>query len=122
MQVASMSANGDGVTAAGEIGRQANRYVVTVQGEQLGPAGSIQAAAERLANGIRARLPRNPGSWGVQASCAREGLSIAVGNLAGGGGGGGLHPCAARVLGGRRLESLHEGLSAFAQVIGHCCG
>ena len=110
MQVASMSANGDGATAAGEIIRQGNRYVVTVQGEQLGPTGSIQAAAERLAHGIQARLPRNPASWGVQASCAKEGLSIAVGNLAGGGGGGGLHPCAARVLGG---ESLHEGLSAY---------
>lgn len=122
MQVGSMSANGDGATAGGEITRQGNRYVVTVQGEQLGPAGSLQAAAERLAHGIRGRLPRHPSSWGVRASCPKEGLSIVAGNLAGGGGGGGLPPCAARVLKDRRLGSLQEALSAFAQVIGHCCG
>jgi hypothetical protein len=116
MQVASMSANGDGVTTVGEITRQENRYVVTVEGERLGPAGSIQAAAERLAHGLRAHLPPNPAN--VQASCAKEGLSIAVGNRAGGGGGGELHPCSARVLGRRRLESLQEALSAFARSSG----
>jgi hypothetical protein len=117
-----MSANGDGATAAGEITRQGNRYVVQVQGEQLGPAGSIQGAAERLAHGIEARLPRHPVSWGAQASCAKESVTVVVGNLGGRGGGGGLHPCAADVLRGRQLESLEEALSAFAQVIGHCCG
>lgn len=124
MQVASMSANGDGVIAAGQITRQENRYIVTIEGERLGPTGSIQAAAERLAHGIRAHLPRDPARWGVQASCSSEGLSIAVGNRVSGGGGSGneLHPCAARVLGRRPLDSLQEALSAFAKVIGHCCG
>lgn len=117
-----MTANGDGVTVSGQIVRQERKHLVTVEGVSVGPAGSIQAAAERLIQALRSRLPRSPSSWGVQAGCSGEALSLAVGNLAGGRGGGSLHPCAARILRGRRLESLDQALGAFAQVIGHCCG
>jgi hypothetical protein len=125
MVVASMNGMGDGRSSQGEITRENGKYWVLVDGSPVGPSvGSLRAAAERLAHGIGEHLPKNASTWRVSAMCTENGLSITVGNVGGGGGGGGgqLHPCARRVLGERRIESIEAALEAFAQVIGRCCG
>lgn len=121
--MASVSTNGDGRVASGEILSVAKKYVVVVNGTAVGGAvGTSQAAAERLIHALADRLPRRPKSWGASVNCAGEGLGVAFGNLSGGGGGGRLHPCAAQVLRGRKFEALEEALKASAQIIGKCCG
>lgn len=120
--VASISAHGGGRSASGEIVRIQRKYLAMLDGESLGDAvGTSQAAAERLIHAIDDRLDSSSG-WGVTVNCRGEGLGLAFGTNARGGGGGALHPCAARVLRGRRLGTLEEALRAVAQIVGRCCG
>jgi hypothetical protein len=120
VSVATMSGTGDGASSSGTIEARGRRFIVMIDGNQEGPpAGSIQAAAERLAHGIGNRLPQNPQVWSARAACPEHGVQVGV-NL-GPGGGGELHPCARRVLRDRPLASLEAALEALARVIGQCC-
>jgi hypothetical protein len=121
MQIASMSATGDGRASSGEILREDGSFLIVIDGTTGGRAGSLEAAAEQLAHELQRRLPKHPATWQVHAACSTGGLSIVAGHPSAGGGGGPLPPCAAQVLGYRRLDSLQVALAAFAKVIGHCC-
>lgn len=121
--VGSLSANGDGLVASGQILRIQEKYIPMLDGKTVGPAtGNTQSAAEHLLHAIGERLPSGPASWGLTINCPGENLGVAFGNQARGGGGGGLPACAERVLRGRKFETLEEALRAAGQIIGRCCG
>lgn len=121
MQVVTMSAMGNGRSASGEILRPDGGFLVMVDGNVVGRAGSIEAAAERLAHELGRRVPGDPMTWSVTAACPTGGLNIQASRPPVGGGGGSLPRCARSVLGRRSLDSLREALAAFARVIGRCC-
>lgn len=123
LTVATFEANADGTTVSAEVWKEADRYVILVDGQRADSATSLRSAYESLAIAVRRRLPRGrPASWGVAWRCNTGGFGLAYGNLSGGGGGGDLNPCLQAAIARYRENTLHHALEHAASTLGRCCG
>lgn len=121
MEVAAIRGNTGRVQSSGTIERGERRFIILVEGEQVGASDALDGAAHRLTREIGNRLDRSL-PWGLVVSCQLNGLAVAFGNqAAGGSGGGSLHPCAAEMLAGKSFDDIGEALRAAADLIRTCC-
>ena len=123
--VATEEANANGVAASGQVRRDGSRYLVVVDGQIVGAAGSLAGAAHRLAEQLRSRLPRPPRSWGLEVHCLTTPVGLVYGNRRSGGAGGGpVDGCLARAIVEYRRgeDNLERALESAARLLTNCCG
>ena len=124
--VATLEANAGGRHLRGEIMRDGQRFVYSIDHARIASARTLAAAAHRLAAEIRERLPRHGAAdWGVEVHCStRPDVGLLMGNRPRAGGGGGApNPCVLKAIRAfeRGDKSLASALEVAARLLADCC-
>lgn len=124
--VATFETNAAGTHLRGTVGRDGARFVYAINHETIGRARTLAAAAHRLAEELRSRLPRHAGrDWGVEVHCStRPNVGLLMGNRSRGGAGGGApNPCVLTAIQAfaRSDKSLASALEIAARLLAECC-